>query len=194
MLYGEQVRLRAIEREDIPTFVRWFNDPEVRQYLLMYGPMSRAKEEDWFDSMQQRRDDFLYAIEAQIGKDWVHIGNLGLHRVDWKNRSGVFGIVLGEKTHWGQGFGTESARTILRFAFTELNLHRVELEVFAFNPRAQRCYEKAGFTREGTRREAIFRDGRYHDEHLMSILSEEFFAQEKERRPQDASARTKSPR
>jgi RimJ/RimL family protein N-acetyltransferase len=136
--------------------------------------------------MQQRRDDFLFAIEAQIGADWVHVGNLGLHRIDWKNRSAVFGIVLGEKSHWNKGFGTKAARTILRFAFTELNLHRVELEVFAFNPRAQRCYEKAGFTREGTRREAIFRDGHYHDEHVMSILQEEYFAQEKAGQPSES--------
>ena len=55
-----------------------------------------------------------------------------------------------------------------------LNLHRVELEVYDFNPRAMRCYEKAGFRHEGTRRQALFRDGRYHDTHHMAILYEEF--------------------
>ncbi|MCR4391267.1 MAG: GNAT family N-acetyltransferase [Candidatus Acetothermia bacterium] len=179
MLYGERVRLRQIEREDIPTFVRWFNDPEVRQFLVMYEPMSRAKEERWFAAQLERRDEFLYAIEAQVDGSWVHIGNLGLHRVDWKNRTAVFGIVLGEKAYWGQGYGSEAARVLLRFAFQELNLHRVELEVFAFNARAIRCYEKAGFRHEGTRRHAFFRDGRYHDVHVMSILREEFLAEER---------------
>jgi RimJ/RimL family protein N-acetyltransferase len=108
----------------------------------------------------------------------VHIGNTGLHQIDWKNRMAVFGIVLGEKAYWGQGFGTEAARTILRFAFEELNLHRVELEVFDFNPRAIRSYEKVGFRHEGTRREALFRNGRYQDVHLMSILQEEFLNQD----------------
>lgn len=178
MLYGERVRLRGIEREDIPTFVRWFNDPEVRQYLLMYEPMSKAKEERWFEAQLESRDGFLFAIEALIEDEWMHIGNVGLHKVDWKNRTAVLGIVLGEKTHWGQGYGTDATRTMLRFAFRELNLHRVELEVFEFNPRAARCYEKAGFQREGTRRQSLFRDGRYHDAHLMAILQEEFLSQE----------------
>lgn len=174
MLIGERVRLRSIEREDLPTFVRWFNDPEVRQYLRMYEPMSMAKEERWFEDMLERKDDFVFAIEAQIGEQWVPIGNVGLHRIDWKNRTAVFGIALGEKAYWGQGFGTDATRTILRFAFEELNLHRVELEVFDFNTRAIRSYEKAGFRHEGTRRQALFRYGRYHDVHLMSILQSEY--------------------
>jgi len=176
MIYGKLVRLRAIEREDIPTFVRWFNDPEVRQYLLMYEPMSKAKEERWFESYLERRDDLLLAIEARVGDEWLHIGNVGLHKIDWKNRTAVLGIVLGEKAYWGQGFGTDATRTALAFAFGELNLHRVELEVFDFNPRAMRCYEKAGFRHEGIRRQAFFRNGRYHDAHLMAILDGEFVA------------------
>lgn len=181
MIYGERIRLRAIERGDIDTFLRWFNDPEVRRYLLMYEPMSRAKEERWFEGHLASRDDYLLGIEAREGEGWRHIGNCGLHKVDWKNRSAVLGIVLGEKDYWGRGYGTEAARTLLRFGFTELNLHRVELEVFDYNPRAQACYEKAGFRREGTRRQALYRDGRYHDVHLMSILQDEFVAGEEDR-------------
>lgn len=174
MIYGERVRLRAIEREDIPTFVRWFNDPEVRHFLLMYEPMSKAKEEQWFEERLKAKDDFLFAIEAHTEHGWVHIGNLGLHNVDWKNRSATFGIVLGEKAYWGQGYGTDATRTMLGFAFRELNLHRVTLDVHDYNPRAMRCYEKAGFRHEGTKREALFRDGRYHDVHIMSVLQHEF--------------------
>jgi RimJ/RimL family protein N-acetyltransferase len=174
MIYGQNVRLRGIEREDIPTFVRWFNDPEVRQYLLMFTPMSTAQEERWFESALERQDDYLFAIEAHIEDGWIHIGNCGLHRVDWKSRSAAFGIALGEKAYWGRGYGTDATRTLLRFAFHELNLHRVELEVFEYNPRARRCYEKAGFRHEGTRRQAHFHEGQYHDIHLMAILGGEF--------------------
>ncbi|MFO8034511.1 MAG: GNAT family protein [Candidatus Bipolaricaulota bacterium] len=176
MLYGERTRLRAMEREDISTFMRWFNDPEVRRYLLMYEPMSRVKEERWFEEMLQRKGEFLYAIDAETEAGWVTIGNLGLHRVDWKNRTATLGIVLGEKAYWGQSYGTDAARTMLRFAFHELNLHRVELETHSFNPRAQRCYEKLGFRHEGTRREALYREGRYYDSYTMAILREEFEA------------------
>jgi len=176
MIYGERVRLRAIERSDIPTFVRWFNDPEVRRYLLMYTPMSHAQEERWFASTLERQDDFLFGIEAREADTWVHIGNLGLHRVDWRNRCALFGIVLGEKSYWGRGYGTEATRTMLRYAFDELNLHRVELETYAFNPRARRCYHKAGFRDEGVRREAHYRDGVYHDVYTMAILKADWQA------------------
>lgn len=174
MLYGERVRLRAIEREDIPTIVRWFNDPEVRRGLLIYAPMSKAQEERWFEGMLDRKDDFIFGVEAPLDGMWAHIGNVGLHQIDWKNGAAIFGIVLGEKAFWGQGYGTDAACTMLRFAFDELNLNRIELEVFDDNLRAMRCYEKCGFRREGTRRQAHFHDGAYHDAHIMAVLREEF--------------------
>ncbi|MDI7275802.1 MAG: GNAT family protein [Anaerolineae bacterium] len=181
MYYGDRIRLRAIEREDLPTFVRWFNDPEVRRYLMMYEPMSMAKEERWFQGLLERRDEHLFCIEAAAGDQWVHIGNCGLHKIDWKNRNAEFGIAIGEKAYWGKGYGTDAARTMLRFAFHELNLHRVELEVFDHNARARRCYEKAGYRLEGTRRHALYRDGQYHDVHVMSILRHEFAEGEEQR-------------
>jgi len=181
MIIGERIRLRAIERDDIPTFLRWFNDPEVRQFLTMYEPMSRAKEERWFEAQLEARDDYLFAIEAPAGDGWVHIGNCGLHKTDWKNRNATLGIAIGEKAYWGQGYGTDAVRTLLRFAFSELGLHRVELEVFDYNPRARRCYEKAGFRLEGTRRQALYRGGRFHDVHTMAALSDEFGSGEESR-------------
>ena len=177
-IYEENLRLRPIEREDIPRFVRWFNDPDVRRHLLMYEPMSRAKEERWFEEHLSRKDEFLFAIEVKEGKDWVHIGNLGLHKIDWKNRVATFGIVIGEKTYWDRGYGTKAVRTALKYAFFELGVNRVELETFSFNRRAIRCFEKAGFRHEGTRRQALYRDGRYHDILIMGILKEEFSTRE----------------
>ena len=174
MIHFEDIRLRTVEREDIPTFLRWFNDPEVRSYLLMFEPMSKAKEERWFEARLDKDNDFLFGIEVPAGDGWQHIGNVGLHRVDWVNSNCIFGIVIGEQAFWGKGYGTKATRAALGFAFDSLNLHRVELEVFDFNPRAMRAYEKAGFRLEGTRREALYQDGAYHDEHVMAILRSEF--------------------
>ncbi len=174
MLIGKDVRLRAIEREDIPNFLRWFNDPEVRQFLEMYLPLSAAQEERWFQTLVERQEEIVLAVEAWVEGAWIHIGNAGLHRLDWKNRRATLGIVLGEKRFWNRGHGTEAVRTLLRFAFHELGLHRVELEVYSFNPRAIHSYEKAGFRREGVRREALFRDGRFHDVLIMGLLAQEF--------------------
>jgi RimJ/RimL family protein N-acetyltransferase len=172
MVKGQKIILRAIEQEDLPTFVRWFNDPEVRQYLLMYMPMSPAEEEGkWFERQLENPDNRGFAIETTDG---VHIGNCGLHDCDWVNRRAVLGIAIGEKEYWGKGYGSDAVRTLLGFAFAEMNLHRVQLEVHDFNPRALRCYEKCGFKLEGRQREALFRNGGYHDTLIMGILREEF--------------------
>lgn len=171
MIVGQKTRLRAIEREDIPTFVRWFNDPEVRQYLEMYLPMSRAEEEGWFEAYLKDDSTRVFGIETGDGN---LVGNIGLRDLDWKNRNASLGIVIAEREYWGRGYGSDAVITMLAFAFHEMNLHRVYLSVFDFNERAIRCYEKCGFRHEGRAREAFFRDGRYHDSLLMAILRQEF--------------------
>lgn len=179
MIYGDGIRMRAIERADVPNFVRWLNDPETRQFLLLFKPLSTMDEERWVERLADR-DDYIFAFEALIEDRWVPLGNVGLHDIDWKNSNATFGIFLGEKQFWGQGYGTRATRLMLQFAFDTLNLHRVELEVFAFNPRAMRAYEKAGFRLEGTRRESFFQDGKYWDAYRMAILRDEFRAEESE--------------
>ena len=174
MILGKKVRLRPIERDDLPRFVEWFGDPDVRRHLAIYLPFSLAAEERWFENLQgrlERQEDVVLAIETADG---VPIGNLGLHAINWKDRSAELGIAIGEKAYWNQGYGTDAIRTLLGLAFRELNLHRVLLRVDADNARAIRCYEKAGFQQEGTSREAVFSEGSYRDQYVMSILESEF--------------------
>jgi diamine N-acetyltransferase len=175
MLIGEKVRLRAIERTDIPMFVRWFNDPELLRYLAMYVPMSQAAEEQWFDRVLNDESQHVFVIETADG---APIGNLGLFGIDWKNRSAGCGIGLGEREYWNQGYGSDALRTLLRFAFAEMNLNRVFLHVYDFNQRAIRCYEKLGFQHEGRLRQASYMSGRYVDELVMGILRSEWERQE----------------
>lgn len=173
MLYGDSVRLRAIERTDVPTFTRWFNDPQVRRTLLMTDPISEDEEHRWFEK-QLESPNKIFGIELPTPEGWLLVGNIGLLEINWKDRSAKTGIVIGEKDQWGKGHGRDAMRTLARYAFEELNLHRVELEVFDFNERARRCYRSCGFQHEGIRREALFRGGRYHDVVVMSLLVGEF--------------------
>jgi len=172
MILGKRVRLRAIEREDIPTFLKWLNDPQVQRYLGRTPfPLSFAEEERWFERELNTEKSRIFAIETGKG---VHIGNIGLHEIDYKDGKATLGIMIGEREYWDQGYGTDAVRTLLGFAFQELNLHRVSLEVFEFNQRAMRCYEKCGFRHEGVAREDSFRSGKRHDKILMGILRSEF--------------------
>ncbi len=174
MIIGKKVRLRPIERDDLPRYVEWFGDPEIRRHLLIYLPFSLAQEERWFENLLrrlERQEIVLMAIETAEG---VHIGNVGLETIDWKNRHAEMGIMIGEKAYWNQGYGADAIRTLLGLAFREMGLHRVFLRVDADNGRGIHCYEKVGFQREGIMREMVFKEGAYGDQYLMSILESEF--------------------
>ena len=181
VIRGERVYLRATERSDVPTFVRWFNDSETLSYLSMRAPMSEATEDQWFTEMLAHEGKSAYHFVMCRLEDDRPIGTIGLFSVDTVNGNAGIGIGIGEKSLWGQGYGTDAMFTLLDFGFGQLRLERMWLEVYDFNTRARRSYEKCGFVLEGTERHAIFKRGQYHDVHLMSILRDEWAAQERKK-------------
>ena len=176
MIYGKRVRLRAIEREDIPHFVDWLNDPDVIAGLLINLPMSSWDETRWFENLSNRAaEERPLALDALLpDNSWKHIGNVGLHQIEWTNRSAEFGIFIGDKTFWNNGYGCEATRLTLQHGFETLNLNRIYLHVFETNPRAIHVYDKIGFIREGKLRQTTFRNGRYIDTLIMSMLRSEW--------------------
>jgi len=175
MIYGKRVRLRAIEREDLPRFVTWLNDPEVRQHLQMYQPLSMPQEEEWFKSTLQRPlDEQPLVIEVKVADGWQAIGNICLFDINHGDRSAEVGIVIGEKSFWNQGYGSEAMRLMLKHGFEDVNLNRIFLRVYETNPRGQHAYAKAGFVLEGRMRQARYLQGRYIDVLLMSALRSEW--------------------
>ena len=185
MIIGERVRFRGVERSDIPRFVTWLNDPEVFQGLLVHYPISQADEEGWFERMLGRPvDERVMGIEVQetasdgIGDSWNLIGTCAFDHIDWRLHAAEFGIMIGEKTYWNRGYGSEAVRLLVSHGFNTLNLNRIFLHVFETNPRAIRSYEKAGFTLEVRERQAEFQNGKYIDVLLMSILKAEFLGKE----------------
>ena len=175
MIYGERIRLRGIERSDLPRFYEWINDPQVRDGLALYLPLSTQDEEKWFDSSAQHpQSEKPLAIEIKDGDGWRLIGNCAFFGLDWPSRCTEFGIMIGDKSVWDQGYGTETVKLLLRHGFDTLNLNRIFLRVFDDNQRAIRAYQKAGFTHEGTLRQAVYKHGLYHDLHVMSVLRSEW--------------------
>ena len=175
VIYGERVRLRAVEKRDVEKFYEWVNDPEVTEGLALFLPMSMRDEEKWFENLAERpREERPFAIEIRDENDWKLIGNCAFFGFEWPSRSAEVGIMIGKKSVWNHGYGTEVMGMLLRHGFETLNLHRVFLRVYSTNVRAVRAYEKAGFVQEGRLREAVYKHGRYDDVIMMSALHSEW--------------------
>ena len=113
-------------------------------------------------------------LALEVLADGRYIGNIGLYEIDWKNRKAEYGILIGDKSAWGKGYGFDSSTDLLAYAFRELNLHRIFLRVLAYHERAIRLYEKIGFREEGRLRQDIFRSGAYRDTIIMGMLASEY--------------------
>ncbi len=175
MLEGKLVRLRALEQTDVERAYTWINDREVTHYLAARYPLSHADEERWL--REGGTNAFGAGVRLAIEtKDGAHIGNLGLHQTNPEDRKAGLGIMIGDKSFWSNGYGTDAVVTLLRFAFHEMNLNRVWLDVFEFNERAIACYAKCGFREEGRLRQHRYSEGRYWHVLVMAILREEFEA------------------
>lgn len=170
VLQTGRLRLRPLAVADLRRCVKWFSDPQVIRFLGRNSPVTFAEEERWFRDYERRADDQIFAIEVE----GLHIGNIGLHKIDRVHRKAEVGIVIGEPAFWSKGYGTEAMETALRYAFGPLGLNKVSLDVLDYNERAIRTYERLGFVKEGVHREDVFKDGRFVHVIRMSILAREF--------------------
>jgi RimJ/RimL family protein N-acetyltransferase len=170
MIHGKRVILRPIERDDLPRYTQWLNDPVVLQYFGPIFPLSLAEEEQWYSNMLQDASVRNFAIEFE----GQHIGGAGFGQIDGRNACAQVGLFIGLPALWDQGLGYDVLHTLVRFGFEQMNLNRISLSVFAENKRAVHLYEKLGFQHEGRWRQAEFRYGRYHDLLWMSVLREEW--------------------
>ncbi|RLC87783.1 MAG: N-acetyltransferase [Chloroflexi bacterium] len=174
--YGEKIRLRPPERADLPLFVQWLSNPEMRKYVTIRY-ISQALEERWFENLLPNLSGAaparLHFVIETLGETQP-IGVIGLENINWRDRETEMGIIVGEPDFWGRGYGSDALHTVLEVGFRWYNLHRIFLRVVADNTRAILSYEKCGFVHEGRQREAAFIDGCYKDLLLMSVLENEF--------------------
>jgi RimJ/RimL family protein N-acetyltransferase len=170
---GERVALRHHHYEDLEAVRRWYRDAELAR-LTRYSlrPMSDEDIDRFFHTRLMSPEHVGYAISVR--ESGRLIGSTTFSNLDPDNSSTLYHISIGEPDVWGLGYGTEATELMLWLAFARIGLHRVALSVFAFNERAVRSYEKAGFIVEGRHREAILRDGERHDELTMGILAAEW--------------------
>ena len=174
-LYGSKVMLREYRREDLSHITAWTNDTETTQYLsdIFSWPQTVKNNEDFLEMrLSGSRREAGFVIADRETQDYI--GQADLMDINWIDRCGTVGIVIADKKNRGCGIGTEALTLLLEYAFTQLGLQRVQLDVYGGNSRAMACYERAGFVKEGVKRRARFCRGAYMDVILMSVLREEW--------------------
>lgn len=174
MLKGQKTTIRPIEDDDLDTMYQWYNDQEVNLWSSGAWPINTLLNKDQLAAkfLDGSPDTYRYVI---LDENELLIGTVGFREVNVPSRSVTLFIIIGNKTYWGKGYGTDALIAFSRFLFTQWNFHRISLDTWDENNRAIRVYEKIGFRIEGRQREARFVLGNYHDAILMGLLREEFF-------------------
>ena len=175
-LTGEKVLLRSLELEDLNIFCSWFADHEVIKYSMgtWFMPWSRYETEMWLKRTLQDKETLTLGVVEKATNQLI--GYAGITSISRINHAGEYYILLGEKSSWGKGYGTEVTRLIVHYGFATLNLHRIMLTVSNLNSGGVTAYTRAGFQQEGVMRQACYRDGMYHDKIVMAILRPEWEA------------------
>jgi RimJ/RimL family protein N-acetyltransferase len=172
---GQRVVLRRHEPGNVAAFSRWYSDPEIARLTRHQdGPMPPDQIRRFFEARVAGPGSLALAIHLRDSGRLI--GTCALSQLDGDNGSALFHITIGERDCWGRGYGSEATALMLEHAFANLGLHRVALSVFSFNVRALRAYRRLGFVTEGRARDAIWRDGRFWDEILMSMLEDDWRA------------------
>jgi RimJ/RimL family protein N-acetyltransferase len=178
-LIGEKVYLRGLEWEDIfGNWYQWFNDKDVTLYMI-HGALPNTVESltEFYEKMARSSTDMVLAIcDKATGS---HVGNIGLHQIDWINRVAELGIVIGEKAFWTKGYGTEATRLVVAHGFKRLNLHKIFLGVHSQHIAAIKAYQRVGFRQEALLKGEIYRDGMYFDKAIMSIAADDVLTEHK---------------
>lgn len=173
IIYGKQVNIRAIEESDLEIFRKAINSPELEEKeMKAYFPISMFEQKKWFyEQLNNTATDQRYSVD--VGSKLV--GYTNILNIDYINRSAWFGMKIFEKEMRNKGLGTDINMSIMRYAFSTLNIQRLETNILITNKASIHLFtEKCGWTIEGTRRKASYKNGEYIDVLFLSILKNEY--------------------
>lgn len=176
---GELVRLVPLdEAKHFENCVTWVNDPEVTEWLLIGDfPLSRLSQRDWFEKASRNQDtDITFAIETLDGQ---HIGNSGIHQINMRHGTCSTGSLIGEKSMWGKGYGTDASRVRAHYCFHVLGLRMLYSGYLEGNDRSRRMSEKAGYRECGCLPKKFWKRGEFRDEILMALDRETWEARQR---------------
>lgn len=172
ILKGKKVILKPMTLKDAPNFVHWFNDEAVTKFLGRQNTgITLNEEKKYIKKIARNKEQISWSIYTKEG---IHIGSTDLHSLNLNNKKTDWGIIIGDKDYWNQGYGQDVLATILKYCFNTLKLNRFGLSVYNGNIAGIKCYKKCGLKKEGIKRQSIYRYGKYWDEIIMSILKSEY--------------------
>ncbi|MBW1731451.1 MAG: GNAT family N-acetyltransferase [Deltaproteobacteria bacterium] len=171
---GKKVLLRAIEERDLPLLHEWANDPEIWDFLdSWHFPLSERDGQKWFEHLSEKSLDQRFAIETP---DFGLIGTANLVNINWKDRNAFHGMMLGNKNIRGKGYGTDTIMTVMRYAFEELGLERLDGSMIEYNEASLAVYiRKCGWKEEGRQRRHYFRKNKFWDRIIVGITRQDYF-------------------
>ncbi|GLC31055.1 GNAT family N-acetyltransferase [Clostridium omnivorum] len=180
LLKGKKVKLTSINEKDIKSITKWYSDIDFLRFFDTAPALPKTEVQlgQWIKSVQDSYNSVAFAIRP-IEEEEI-VGYIELDKISWIHGVATVGIGIGTSEHRGKGFAKEALKLLMELAFNELNLHRLQLNVFNYNERAIMLYESLGFKREGTYREFIHRDGRRWDMYLYGILRDEWILSKEE--------------
>lgn len=172
---GKFITLRAIEEEDLELLHRWANDPDIWYQLGgWHFPTNKNEQKIWFAGLDSNSLDQRFAIET---KEDGLIGTANLVDIDWKNNHAFHGMMIGDKDIRGKGYGVDTIMTIMRYAFEELHLKRLDGSMIEYNQTSLNIYlKRCGWRIEGQQREWYFRKNRYWDRINVGVTKSDYDA------------------
>ena len=170
-IIGERIVLRAIEEKDLSYLKDMMNNPENEKFVVGWSkPVSILQQELWFKNLNNDNSNIRFAMENE---NQFFIGTCILSNIDWKNRSVGINIKLLEE-YRKSGYGRECIELLIKYCFEEINLNRIEANILEYNTASQKLFEKCGFVLEGKKRNAIYKNNKYNDLRIYSILKDEY--------------------
>jgi len=170
---GEQIYLRPVEEGDLDLVYFGKNNPDVRETLFLFSPLIIDQVREEMKEWSQSKEVVLFTICSQENNEPV--GQTAFVRIDHVSRAAVYYLAIHDPQYWAKGYGSEATRLMISYGFDILNLNRIQLHVACENEHAVRAYKNAGYSIEGTLRQAMYHNNRYCDFYVMGILRQDYY-------------------
>lgn len=170
---GKTLELRPMNIDNVEIHYKWANDRRTRRLMRIDTPIPMDHVRRW---VQGDEDKESIHFEVWHIADNKLVGNGGINRINWRNRTASLSLRIGETEYWNQGVGSEASELLVKYGFEELNLHKIEAGIYEPNIGSQKCALNMGMKLEGTMKESVYIDGKYVDANFYSMLDRDWFA------------------